>query len=265
MDAEGLDITLNTVTDCDNNGVLVWSSAPREDATIVSNNRIQRIAAKAGGSGQNGNGINIYRAGNVIVAANRISDCAYSAVRANSASGVQIQANSISRMGEVAIYSEFAFEGAVISANQIDGAATGISVTNFNDGGRLSVVQGNLVRNLVRRADSKFTTGYGIVVEADAAVTGNVIEAASTAGIAIGWGRYRRDVVATGNVIRQSEVGIGVSSDEHGGAVLIASNMISGARDGAIRALDHGKPVGRDLGREPQSPSGVIVSGNSVA
>jgi uncharacterized secreted repeat protein (TIGR03808 family) len=52
-------------------------------------------------------------------------------------------------LGEVAIYAEFGFEGAVIANNTIDGAAIGVAVTNFNQGGRLAVVQGNLIRNLV--------------------------------------------------------------------------------------------------------------------
>ena len=62
-------------------------------------------------------------------------------------------ANSCARLGEVALYAEFGFEGALIANNLVDTAATGISVTNFNDGGRLAVVQGNLVRNLFRRED----------------------------------------------------------------------------------------------------------------
>ena len=96
---------------------------------------------------------------------------------------LQITSNNIARMGEVAVYAEFAFEGAVISNNLVDGAATGISVTNFNDGGRLAVVQGNLIRNVFRRPGEPHTTGYGIGVEADAAVTGNTIERAATAGL----------------------------------------------------------------------------------
>ena len=35
-----------------------------------------------------------------------------------------------SRSGETAIYAEFAFQGAVIGSNIVDGAANGISVVN---------------------------------------------------------------------------------------------------------------------------------------
>ena len=65
-DAAGLEIAHNHVHDCGDNGILVWRSTAGEDATIVSANRIERIAAKSGGSGQNGNAINVFRAGSVI-------------------------------------------------------------------------------------------------------------------------------------------------------------------------------------------------------
>ena len=264
LDATGLEISHSIVTDCANNGILVWRSAKGDDGTIVAMNRIERIGARAGGSGQNGNAINVFRASGVIVTSNRIADCAYSAVRANTAADVQILANNVARMGEVALYAEFAFDGAVISANMIDGAATGISVTNFNEGGRLAAVQGNVVRNLVQRAEDRERSGVGIAVEADCAVTGNVIEKAPTAGMTIGWGRYCRDVVATGNVIRASSIGIAVTGDAKAGAVLLSANMITGATRGAIRAMDHGRPIGADLALQGDAAGRIKVSGNVV-
>lgn len=263
MDAAGLDISHNTISDCGDNGILVWRSEAGEDGTIVSANRIERIAATSGGTGQNGNGINVYRAGNVVVSGNRITDCAYSAIRANAASNVQIVSNSTSRSGEVALYAEFAFEGAVISSNIVDGAATGISVTNFSEGGRLAVVHGNVVRNLVQRA-APDVCGDGISVEADAAVTGNVVEGAPSTGLVLGFGPWGRDIVATGNVLRRCTIGIGVSASDRAGPMLIANNMISGTRDGAIRQLDHGRPVGPDILSNPAggriSSTGNVVS-----
>lgn len=265
-DAGGLSITQNEVTDCANNGILVWRSQAGEDSTILSGNRIARIAAKAGGSGQNGNGINVFRAGSVLVANNRITDCAYTAVRGNSASNLQILANSCARLGEVALYAEFAFEGALIASNLIDTAAAGISVTNFNEGGRLAIVQGNLVRNLVRREHEPVDKrGEGIAVEADTVVTGNVIEAATTAGLIIGWGRYMREVTATANLIRNAPIGIGITADSAAGAALIAHNTISGTRDGAIRGMRQGTAFGPDLARTPPAGSRLQISGNLVA
>ncbi|MGI9385241.1 MAG: TIGR03808 family TAT-translocated repetitive protein [Methyloligellaceae bacterium] len=245
-DARGLEIGHNHVHDCGNNGIQVWRSAPGEDGTIVSHNRVERIRADGGGSGQNGNGVNLYRAGAVLVTSNRITDCAFSAVRGNGASNCQILGNSCARLGEVALYAEFAFEGSIIAQNLVDTAATGISITNFNDGGRLAVAQGNLIRNL---APPKTGSGHGIgiAVEADTLVTGNLVENASSVGIQIGWGKYLRDVTATGNIVRQARIGIGVSTVKGAGYALITNNMMSGAKEGAIRAMNHAKPLGSDL------------------
>src|SRR6202035_3686413 len=120
-----------------------------DDGTMVVDNRIENVANRSGGSGQYGNAINAFRAANVIVRGNRIRHCAFSAVRGNTAANIQIEGNSISDAGEVALYAEFGFEGAVIANNTVDGAAIGVSVTNFNEGGRLAVVQGNIIRNLL--------------------------------------------------------------------------------------------------------------------
>ena len=125
------------------------------DGSLIADNRIEDTAARAGGSGQNGNAINVFRAGNVIVRGNHIRNAAFSAIRGNSASNVQIIGNNCAALDEVAIYCEFGFEGAVIADNVIDGAETGISVTNFNEGGRLATVRGNIVRNLRTQAPGR--------------------------------------------------------------------------------------------------------------
>lgn len=263
LDATGIAITGNTVTHCGNNGILIWRSEKGEDGTIVSGNRVSNIRHSAGGAGEYGNGINVYRAGSVIVSNNRISDCAYTAVRGNAASNIQIIANSCERLGEVAIYAEFGFEGAIIANNLIDTAASGISVTNFNEGGRLAVIQGNLIRNLIRREFEKSDKrGEGIGVEADAAVTGNTIENAPTVGIQIGWGPFLRDVAVTGNIIRRATVGISVSSVPETGQCLIANNLISKSIGGAVRAMNKGAVFGPDLLREPPPAGRVSLLGN---
>lgn len=263
LDATGLEIAGNTVSDCGDNGILVWRTTVGEDGSIVTGNRIERIGAASGGTGQNGNGVNVFRAGGVSVRGNRITDCAYSAVRANAASNVQIVANSVQRIGEVALYAEFGFEGALIAQNIVDGAAAGIAVTNFNEGGRLAVIQGNLIRNLARREHEPVDKrGEGIAVEADAAVSGNTIEGAPTAGIVIGWGRYMRDVAATGNVIRGAPIGIMITRAPEAGQCLVAQNLIAGARDGAIRLADHGRPLGEDLARAAPRSERIVIIGN---
>ncbi len=248
-DAKVLEIARNHVHDCGDNGILVWRSEAGEDGTIVTSNRIERIAAKSGGSGQNGNGINIFRAGAVLVNANRITDCAFSAIRSNSGSNCQMVGNSCARLGEVALYAEFAFEGVVIANNIVDQAAMGVSVTNFKQGGRLGVVQGNLIRNLFLRKDAD-TRGIGIGVEADTVVSDNVIEGAPAYGILVGWGNYLRDVSVTDNVIRNAHIGIGVAVSSSAGTAIITDNLITDAKDGAIRAMKGPTPVGPDLARE---------------
>ena len=123
LDAKGLAISDNVVERCGNNGIQVWRSAKGDDGTIVTGNRVSAVRADAGGSGQYGNGISIFRAGNVMVSGNQISGCAFSAIRGNAASNVQMLGNHCTGLGEVAIYAEFGFEGAVIANNIIDLAA----------------------------------------------------------------------------------------------------------------------------------------------
>jgi len=264
LDARGLTVAHNQVSDCANNGIQIWRGEAGDDGSMVTANRIERIAAKGGGSGQNGNGVNVFRADGVTVSGNRIVACAYSAIRANAASNMQMVGNACRKIGEVALYAEFAFSGALITSNIIEDAASGISVTNFNEGGRLAVISGNLVRGLFRReAEPVDKRGVGISVEADSVVSGNVIEGAPTAGIIAGWGAYLRDVAITGNLVRDAGVGILVSADPAAGACLISQNMIAGVRDGAIRSMDRGVPLGPDLVSTAAMPPGRLsISGN---
>lgn len=268
FDARALTVSGNTVRRAGNGGLWIWQSEKRDDGTLVVDNRIEDTEARGGGSGQNGNAINVFRAANVIVRGNRIRNAAFSAVRGNSASNIQIIGNNCSGLGEVALYSEFEFEGSVIANNMIDGAATGISVTNFDKGGRLAVVQGNLIRNLTRNppdgTEANQGHGTGITVQADTAVTGNVIENAPSVGIEAGWGPYLRDVSVTGNIVRQAGFGITVSVVSGAGAAVIANNLISGAKRGAIVGMEWTKAVTGELvsgsGNYPQ----LAISGNKV-
>jgi uncharacterized secreted repeat protein (TIGR03808 family) len=268
-DARGLRIAGNTVRNAGNGGILVWRTTAGDDGTLVVDNRIENVANKSGGSGQYGNAVNVFRANNVMVRGNRIHNTAFSAVRGNAASNLQILGNTCSQIGEVALYSEFAFEGAMIANNIVDGAAIGVSVTNFNQGGRLAVVQGNLIRNLVPRrpagTDPNDGAGIGIGVEADTAVSGNVIENAPSIGIAAGWGQYLRDVTINANVVRGADYGIAVSVAPGAGAAVIADNVISGARIGAIVGMEWKKPVTGDLSQEgAERYAQLSVVGNRV-
>lgn len=269
FDAQGLVVSQNSISGTNDNGIEILRTSIGDDGTLVIDNRIEDIKAGPGGSGQYGNAINAFRAGNVIVRGNRIKNCDYSAVRGNSASNIQITGNSISNVREVALYSEFSFEGAVIANNTVDVAATGVSVCNFNEGGRLSVVQGNIIRNLLPKRPIGTApdddAGVGIYVEADTAVTGNVIENAPSFGIIAGWGKYLRDVAISGNVIRNAFIGIGVSVAPGAGTALVNNNMISATPRGAVVGLDHARPVTPDLAAEgAQRFAQVVIGTNAV-
>jgi uncharacterized secreted repeat protein (TIGR03808 family) len=269
FDANGLIVSRNSVIGTNDNGIEILRNSIGADGTLVADNRIEDIKAGPGGSGQYGNAINAFRAGNVIIRGNRIQNCDYSAVRGNSASNVQIAGNNVSDVREVALYSEFSFEGAVIAGNTVDGAAIGVSVCNFNEGGRIAVVQGNIIRNLLPKRPIGTApdddAGIGIYVEADSAVTGNVIENAPAFGIVAGWGRYLRDVAITGNVIRKAFAGIGVSVVPGAGTILVNSNMISETPRGAVVGLDHARAITNDLSVDGADRyAQVVIGGNAT-
>ncbi|WP_454618041.1 TIGR03808 family TAT-translocated repetitive protein [Bradyrhizobium cenepequi] len=269
FDALGLMVSRNTISGTNDNGIEILRTAIGDDGTIVADNRIEDIKAGPGGSGQYGNAINAFRAGNVIVRGNRIRNCDYSAVRGNSASNIHISDNSVSDVREVALYSEFSFEGAIIANNTVDGAAVGVSVCNFNEGGRIAVVQGNIIRNLIPKRPIGTApdddAGIGIYIEADTAVTGNVIENAPSFGIVAGWGKYLRDVAITGNVIRKAFVGVGVSVVPGAGIALVNNNMISETPRGAVVGLNHAQAITADLSvAGAQQYAQVVLGGNAV-
>lgn len=251
-DSSGLTISSNTIRHSGNGGIRVWQSGKRHDGSLIDDNIIEDTAARAGGTGENGNAINIFRAANVIVRNNRIRRAAFSAIRGNAASNIQIIGNNCAELNETAMYAEFDFEGAIIAHNVIDRAENGIAITNFDNGGRLATVHGNLVRNVdLRRPDNPPEgAGIGITVEAETAVSGNTIENAPNAGIRAGWGPYLRNVAVSGNVVRNAGYGIAVSVVRGAGAAAISGNVIEGAKLGSIVGMEWTKAVTGDLTRE---------------
>src|SRR5262249_56163723 len=109
IDARGLKISGNTIRGPGNGGILVWRNSQGDDGTRIVDNRIEGVMNKAGGSGQWGNAVNVFRADNVIVRGNRIRNASFTAVRGNAASNLQIVGNTCSSLGEVALYAEFRF------------------------------------------------------------------------------------------------------------------------------------------------------------
>jgi uncharacterized secreted repeat protein (TIGR03808 family) len=265
INSHELTIGQSQVTNCGNGGILVWQDQSGPDGTIVTGNHIARIAAEDGGTGENGNGINIFRADNVIVTDNVISDCAFSAVRANSTRDVAIRGNTCRNLHEVAIYSEFAFSGSVIANNVVDGAAAGISITNLDQGGKLAVCSGNVVRNIVLdSASSPGSQRYGIYAEAQTAITGNSVDGVAGVGIAAGYGEFLDNVLIADNVISASDTGIGVSVAKGAGKVRIAGNMISGAKVRGIVGMRWDEVASSDLVSDAAQFPNVSIDGNIV-
>ncbi|MHA7772086.1 TIGR03808 family TAT-translocated repetitive protein [Roseibium sp. M-1] len=266
-EATGLAIINNTVTDCANGGIWVHRWREGEDGTIVSGNRVERIGARYGGTGQFGNGINVFRAHGVMVSNNRVADCAFSAIRSNAGSNVQIIGNSCLRSGETAIYSEFGFQGAVIANNIVDGGTIGISIANFMDGGRMAICSGNLIRNI--KKDGPYPPevagfGIGIAVEADTTLTGNVVEGAPKFGLMIGWGPYMRNVAASQNVVRDCGTGIAVTVVEGAGSAVITGNIVQGSKNGSINGYRWLEKSTGELNNNSEFDN-LTVHGNQVA
>ena len=77
LDGLGFDIDGNHVSDCGDNGVMVWTSqAGRHEGSRIRNNIIEDIHNISGGDGPYGNGVSIWGSGSVRVENNKIYRCA---------------------------------------------------------------------------------------------------------------------------------------------------------------------------------------------
>jgi uncharacterized secreted repeat protein (TIGR03808 family) len=265
LNSRGLMLSGNRIHACNNGGVRIWRSEAGSDGSIISGNSISDIGTRGGGNGQNGNGVNIFRADDVIVADNHFANCAFSAVRINAGKNTHVTGNTCLASGEVAIFSEFEFSGSVIANNIVDGAAAGISMTNLDAGGALAVCSGNIVRNISERsAVNPDTSPYGIYAEAEAVVTGNVVENVPGIGIGAGHGPFLRNVMITGNVIRAVKFGIAVTVAEQPGDVRIDGNMISGVTGHAMVGMKWDEMASTDLVADSDRYRHVHLGDNTV-
>ena len=269
LENKGLLISGNRVEDCANAGIMIYRWKRGEDNTVVTGNRVARIAAAKGGTGPWGNGINTYQADNVMVTNNHVTDCAFSTIRSNSCNNIQITGNTCLRAGETSVYSEFAFNGAMVSNNIIDGGARGISIVNLDHGGRLAVCANNLIRNIKDVApykDENHLFGDGISAEADIAITGNVIERTARFGMKLGWGHYLRNVVASNNVIRNTGTGFYVTVVEGTGNASITGNLLSDIRESGITGYRWHEAVTDDLARAGSGEySNLTIENNTLS
>ena len=264
IDSKGIHISGNRASDVGNCGIQVWQSEKREDGSIITENHISRIDVKGGGNGQNGNGINVFKAGNVTISNNRITDCAFTGIRNNSGANSIITGNSISRCNEVALFVEFNHDGSVVADNIIDTASQGIEIVNYDVGGRLSQCTGNVCRNLTGVDPEGLPLGGGILCDADVIVANNLVDVAKNYGIRLGWGPYGRNLQASNNTIMGCSRGIEFSLAAPG-PYIMTNNIISGAALGAIVGMDHREPITSDLtAAGAKLPPHVNISGNMV-
>lgn len=268
IDSRGLNLSANRVIKCGNGGFLIWGGQSRHDGSIISGNSITGIGNTNGGTGQNGNGINIFRCNDVIVGNNQIADCAFSAIRLNSTSDVAVTGNVCRNSGEVAIFTEFGASGSVIANNVVDGAAAGISITSLEAGGRLAVCSGNIVRNIRERSEvNPGTRPFGIYVEAETSVSGNSIDKVPGIGILAGNGAFLRDVVIADNVLYATHTGIAVSvvQDPPPGPVSITGNIINAPLEFGIVGMVWDRVVVQDLVKDAAKYPHVTVADNTVS
>ncbi len=268
VDSRGLNIASNSIVKCGNGGILIWGSQNRHDGSIVTGNSITGIGFSNGGNGQNGNGINVFRCNDVIVANNQIADCAFTAIRLNTTTNTTVTGNLCRNSGEVAIFSEFAFSGSVIADNLVDGAAGGISITNLDSGGRLATCSGNIVRNIRKRSEvNPDTKPFGIYAEAEAAISGNSIDNVPGVGILAGNGPFLRNVVIADNVLNATDTGIAVSvvQTPPPGPVSVTGNIVAAPHQFGIVGMEWDKMVSADLARDAARYPNVTIAGNVVA
>ncbi|WP_159650408.1 MULTISPECIES: TIGR03808 family TAT-translocated repetitive protein [unclassified Bosea (in: a-proteobacteria)] len=242
----------NTLSVMQNNGIAVWRDTITGDSSTITGNFINGIDTVAGGTGQNGNGISIFRAIGVSITDNKIFNTKYSAIRCNGGGLHNVSNNNIYNTREVAIFIEapgpgIDLTGCIVSNNSLDTVGNGILVGNsgqFNDGvSRSVIIEGNRLSNIIDNPipDPGYyppsTVGNGIVVEQDCVVSGNLIDGATRVGIMAGINTGARDLVVTGNLVRSVAIGIGVSNEaitNAGRSVVVSGNIVRSASIGGI-------------------------------
>ncbi|MBI1867752.1 MAG: TIGR03808 family TAT-translocated repetitive protein [Methylocystis sp.] len=241
LDGLGVDIDGNTVRECGDNGVQVWTSvAGRLDGSRIRNNAISDIHNLSGGDGAYGNGVSIFRSGGVRVENNVIRRCAYTAVRNNAGHDIVVIGNDCKTCGERAMYAEFGAKRAAFRDNKIDDAGAGIAVTNADQGTDVGWVTGNVITGLREtHPDDEFGPEMswltGVEGESNIEIAGNTIVGSPWIGIRCGG--YRQNVRVESNTLVDNEYGVAFQIGGGVGAAIIAHNKIYGSKKAAIVAL----------------------------
>jgi uncharacterized secreted repeat protein (TIGR03808 family) len=252
----------NVIKKCRRNAIDIEPATPNPVAIVsrdisIQNNKISKLLVAdtwavartdINSTGGEGNGILVYLCQNVVIEGNDVSDCQFSSIRTNLSSQVTVSGNISKNSGETAIYLESVGStigefGSAVSGNIVYNAGSGISVVNFDNGGRFAAVSANVIKGVTVKTItygaglSYKSGGVGIFVEADCAVSGNSVEDCAI-GIGAGTNQFTSDVNISGNLIRKSGLGIGVSSQTPK-EILVANNFIAGFSAGAIRKITY--------------------------
>jgi hypothetical protein len=121
-----------------------------------------------------------------------------------------------------------------------------ISGCHFSDCG--SGIASSSSRGAIITQNQFDRCGVGVASDGVGIVSGNIIKAAKEFGLKLGRGDGKGRIVAQGNLLDDCGIGIGVAAS--GDDIFASLNLIHGAKNGAIRAFDGDKLVGRDLARE---------------
>jgi uncharacterized secreted repeat protein (TIGR03808 family) len=233
----GMTIENNDIVDSGNNGVLIWRSSVGGDNSQVFRNTIGNTGASSGGTGQYGNGINVFRANFVILESNSIYGSTFSAIRLNSSSFCQVLGNNSYGSGENAIWVECpgaggnGYAGGVVANNIIDTTGGGIFVANTTDGGHRVVVSNNQISNVVIQTviPGYQSGGRAMQGEGDVLFVGNQIDGVADWGIALipfAIGTTKTIGQAENNMIKNCAGGIGFVKDNTGTGIFIGGNTI---------------------------------------
>ena len=241
LDGLGFDIDGNRISDCGDNGVMVWTSqAGRYEGSRIRNNIIADIHNISGGDGPYGNGVSIWGSGSVRVENNKIYRCAYTAVRNNAGCDILVIGNDCKGFGEKAMYAEFGAKRATFRDNKIVDAGGGIALANAEVGTDIGVVTGNTVANLrATHPDNEFGPSMfwmtGILAEKNCEIAGNTVIGPAWIGVMLGG--YRENLRAEGNIISGADYGVAFATGLRVGDGMIARNKITGSRKAAIVAM----------------------------
>ncbi len=234
-EGKALAISENAVSDCARGGIHLQRWTVGDDGSTLRDNRIDRV----GDAG----------------------------IRLSSAGGVRVSENNLRNIDGPAIIADAMSAGTSVSGNTIDGAGLGVALLG-GEGEGLSLVEGNTIRNLADQIDAKMIAGrapgVGIHIETHGSVIGNVVEAAPHLGLSLGWGAALGNVVASGNVVRNAGVGVGVSVLASGQSTVITGNLLLDVPAGAVRGTRFSEFATDDLTRVGAAWPGLTVGENRV-